>query len=244
MHAGQHYRAMSFDASMGRDDVLPSRLGVGAARQVGAAGQDRADTRSLRAVEFRALKRTVDAAFVLTGLVPLLLLIVLVWVLNFLLNPGPLFFTQVRMGRNCKPFTVVKFRTMRPVRETPRGPDDPLEVNRIPAFGGWLRRTRLDELPQLLNVARGEMSLVGPRPDSYSHATAYGESIPGYEERHVVPPGITGLAQTTLGYAEGVEATRRKVEADLFYIRNMSVALEFSILYRTVCVIVSGRGAR
>jgi lipopolysaccharide/colanic/teichoic acid biosynthesis glycosyltransferase len=190
-----------------------------------------------------AAKRAFDVATALAGLPVLLALVVAILLLNRSRNPGPLFFTQQRMGRGCVPFTIVKFRTMLPARAA-RGFDDPLEVDRITPFGAFLRRSRLDELPQLLNVLRGEMSIVGPRPDLYTHATSYLAMIPGYRERHAVRPGITGLAQTKLGYAEGLEATVRKVEADLEYIRAMSFRLEARIVRHTFGVMLTGFGAR
>jgi lipopolysaccharide/colanic/teichoic acid biosynthesis glycosyltransferase len=196
-----------------------------------------------RLATMRAGKRAVDVLAALAGLPLLAALIVVVALLNLRKNPGPLFFTQRRMGRDCVPFTIVKFRTMLPAGGG-RGHDDPLEVERITAFGAFLRRTRLDEVPQVVNILRGEMSLVGPRPDAYEHAVRYVGLIPGYRERHAVRPGITGLAQIALGYAEGVDATKRKVEADLAYIRDMSFRLEAVILRRTVGVILTGFGAR
>lgn len=191
-----------------------------------------------------SVKRALDITLALFGLCVMVLAAPVVALINLRHNPGPLFFRQQRMGKDCKPFTLIKFRSMRPACDLKRGPNDPLEKDRITPFGGFLRRSRIDELPQLWNVLRGEMSLIGPRPDAFHHATHFVKAVPGYRERHVVRPGITGLAQTKLGYAEGVEATRRKVEVDLEYIDSLSIETELRLLWRTAVVVVSGFGAR
>ncbi|WP_249200281.1 sugar transferase [Thetidibacter halocola] len=192
---------------------------------------------------FSIFKRSFDlivAALLLPviGLVALLLLI-----LNPLYNPGTLFYVQKRMGRSCNPFPAIKFRSMREIDTIQRNANDSLERDRITPLGGFMRKTRIDELPQVLNVLKGDMSLIGPRPDYYDHAIHFLSEIPGYRERHVVRPGISGLAQTEVGYAVGVEATRRKVAADLYYISHSSVQLELWIAWRTLSVVVRGAGA-
>jgi lipopolysaccharide/colanic/teichoic acid biosynthesis glycosyltransferase len=133
---------------------------------------------------------------------------------------------------------------MRPSHQIMRGPDDPLEAERITSVGRVLRRTRIDELPQFLNVIAGHMSLVGPRPDYWDHATHYLDFIPGYRQRHDVLPGITGLAQVDGGYAEGINATVEKTRHDLRYIRGSGMAMEFYVLWRTIHVVLTGFGAR
>lgn len=183
------------------------------------------------------LKRFVDAAFGLAGLVVLAVAVPIVWLANRRFNKGPLFFTQTRMGRDCRPFTVIKFRTMQN-GERQRGFDDPLEVDRVTPFGGFLRRTHMDEIPQVINVLRGDMSLIGPRPDAWDHAVVYCARIRGYRARFKVRPGLTGLAQAGLGYAEGLTQTRRKVAADLAYMRHMSARLEWRIFWRTAWIML------
>jgi len=177
-------------------------------------------------------------------LLPLLGFFALVLIcVNPFLNPGRLFFVQNRMGRNCEAFPAFKFRSMREAEAIERSADCPLEVDRITPLGNFMRKTRIDELPQILNVLRGEMSLIGPRPDYFDHAVHYLIEIPGYRERHIVRPGISGLAQTEVGYVEGVEATRNKVNADLYYISNAGFRLEAWIVWRTFAVILGRRGA-
>lgn len=162
--------------------------------------------------------------------------------LNPIYNPGTLIYKQRRMGRDCRPFDVYKFRSMLSAPEGLRNADDPLETDRITPLGMLLRKSRLDELPQIVNVLRGEMSLIGPRPDEVSHAKHFIKRIPGYRERHAVRPGISGLAQVTIGYVEGTEATRKKVEADLEYLKRESFRLELGILAMTLLTMLRFQG--
>ena len=226
-------------------------------------GADWAEGRYRR---YRRFKRGFDLAVcVLFLLPPLLALMGLLLVLNPWLNRGPLFFVQPRMGQGCRPFRAWKLRTMAPPRgvaggaggpdgpngaEGAGGPDGPggrgafdaLERDRITPLGRWLRLSHLDELPQVLNVLRGEMSLIGPRPDFLPHARVYLEHLPGYRERHAVLPGISGLAQTELGYVDGIEGLKAKIAHDLHYVRHAGPALDMRIAGRTVLAVLGGQG--
>lgn len=196
---------------------------------------------SFRWTLFSVFKRGFDILLSL-ALLPVLIGIALtLLVLNPFFNKGSLLYVQPRMGRNCRAFTAYKFRTM--TDGAVRGADEPLERNRITRLGGFLRRSRLDEVPQILNVLKGDMSLIGPRPDYYDHAVAYLDVIQGYRERHLVRPGISGLAQTEIGYVEGIEATRRKVQADLYYITHAGFALEAWVFWRTLLTVFGRVGA-
>jgi lipopolysaccharide/colanic/teichoic acid biosynthesis glycosyltransferase len=191
------------------------------------------------------LKRGFDIAAALAALPVVGLAALVLLAVNPLWNPGSVFFAQRRMGRHCAPFTVIKFRTMLPEgAAATRGPDDPVEQSRITPLGALLRHWRIDELPQFLNVLRGDMSVVGPRPDCWDHAIHYLETVPGYRARHAVRPGITGLAQVDGGYAEGIAATIEKTALDLDYIRAGSLAMELYVIRRTVRVVLTGDGAR
>ena len=193
---------------------------------------------------FNLLKRSFDLAVCLVVLLPMTLICGAALLLfNPFWNRGPLIFPQERMGRNCTPFTAYKFRSMRPAAKIERGADCPLEIDRITPLGRFLRKSRIDELPQIVNVLKGEMSLIGPRPDYITHARKFLAEVPGYQERHAVRPGISGWAQVELGYIEGIEATRRKVEADLHYITNASLLMEARIVWRTLAVMASRGGA-
>ena len=193
--------------------------------------------------QIRQTKQLMD----LLGIVllsPLLLVATCVLILvNPMLNKGPLFYRQRRMGQNCKPFLAIKFRTMRPATSVRRGAFDALERDRITPFGCLLRKYRIDELPQIVNILRGEMSLVGPRPDFYDHALVYIEQIPGYRARHQVKPGISGLAQTQIGYVDGLRGVERKVACDLTYIARQSLRFDLWIAWRTIVVVATRQGA-
>jgi lipopolysaccharide/colanic/teichoic acid biosynthesis glycosyltransferase len=193
---------------------------------------------------FWACKRLFDFATALLALPLVLVLGLLLILVNPLWNPGPLLHRQQRMSRGCGVMVVWKFRTMREDADRRRGAEDPVEHDRITPLGCWLRRTRLDELPQLLNVIRGEMSLIGPRPDMIEHASAFLEQVPGYDKRYILRPGISGLAQVKFGYAEGSKMTALKTRYDLDYIRNVGWRLEAAVILRTLAVLVTGFGAR
>ena len=187
-------------------------------------------------------KRLFDI-FVCLLLIPLFLIIsIILLFVNYFSNPGSLFFIQERMGKNCSAFSAVKFRTMVPVKEITRKYDDPIEVNRITPLGGILRKIRIDELPQILNVLKGEMSLIGPRPDYYVHALEYLKVINGYRERCSIRPGISGLSQIRFGYVESLETASKKVSIDNYYIQNMSYTTELKIIISTILVIIKGMG--
>jgi lipopolysaccharide/colanic/teichoic acid biosynthesis glycosyltransferase len=161
---------------------------------------------------------------------------------NLFFNPGRLFFIQKRMGKNCEFFFIIKFRTMSHIKEITRNFDDPIETNRITPLGRILRKMRIDELPQILNVLKGDMSLIGPRPDYYMHALEYLSNVEGYRERHTIRPGITGLSQVRLGYVESLEATSNKASIDNHYINNIGYIIDFKILVSTIFIILNGFG--
>jgi lipopolysaccharide/colanic/teichoic acid biosynthesis glycosyltransferase len=196
-----------------------------------------------RPESFLWAKRVFDV-FVSLALLPVLFVAgFALLVLNPFYNRGSLLFIQTRMGQDCKPFRAIKFRSMVEVDAVARRADDPLEHDRITPLGMLLRKSRLDELPQILNVLVGQMSLIGPRPDFYDHAIVYLDVVPGYRERHAMKPGISGLAQTELGYIEGLAATERKAAVDIYYIRNASLRLDLWVFWRTLCVVL-GRGGK
>ena len=197
---------------------------------------------TIRQVPRSTVKRICDGLTATTLLALLLPIACILIVLNPLFNRGPLWFYQKRMGRNCDPFVVVKFRTMTTQSDKSRGAFDALDKHRITALGRFLRKTRIDELPQIINVLRGEMSMIGPRPDAYDHAQVYLQTIPGYRARHAVLPGISGLAQVEVGYVDGREGVMRKVAADIRYIAAPSLRQELWIAWRTFFVIFGRRG--
>ena len=158
-------------------------------------------------------------------------------------SPGPVLFRQARMGWRGKTFVIFKFRTMRTDHEG-QGFTISKDEERITSVGKFLRKTRLDEIPQLINIIKGEMSWIGPRPESLELAKWYCRDVPLFRIRHLVRPGISGWAQVNQGYAAGVEDVTVKVRYDLYYIKHLSLWLDITILLKTIIVLLSGRGSR
>lgn len=192
----------------------------------------------------RGVARFVDICFALLAAPIVLAVAIALLVLNPLYNPGPLFFRQKRMGKDCTAFQMWKFRTMLPSTADVRSHDAPLDRHRITRLGALLRKSRIDELPNILNVLRGEMAVVGPRPDAWDHASVYMRTIPRYAQRFVVLPGITGLAQVRSGYADDYKSVCRKARLDSIYVRNRSLRMDTGIVLATVVVMLTGFGAR
>jgi sugar transferase (PEP-CTERM system associated) len=184
----------------------------------------------------------VIAAFGVLLFAPLMLAVALAVKLT---SPGPVLYRQRRVGYRDQVYTVFKFRTMRPDAERGTGAvwaqtNDP----RVTPIGGFLRRTRLDELPQLFNVLRGEMSIAGPRPERPEFVHELAERIPFYRQRHCVKPGITGWAQISYRYGDSIEDVVKKLEYDLYYIKHLSFSLDLYIYFHTLKTMLLQRGAR
>jgi len=203
-----------------------------------AARQGGAERRAMRRVQ-SPLKRAMDAAIALAALIvlaPLLLLIALVIKLD---SPGPALYRQVRSGQNDDAFLILKFRTLRIEACTPpTGGFRQVTCNdlRVTRIGRFLRWTSLDELPQLINVLRGEMSIVGPRPHAVTQTEHYAARIPRYLDRHAVKPGITGWAQVNglRGETETLEKMEQRVGYDLYYVDHWSLMFDLRIMARTL----------
>ena len=191
----------------------------------------------------RVAKRGLDIAFssvVLFFGLPLWLLVALGIKLD---SKGPVFYVQERIGKDGRPFKMIKFRSMTQDAEKHSGPvwaekEDP----RTTRVGKYLRRLRFDEIPQLINVLDGDMSLVGPRPERAYFVEQFSKEIPLYARRLKVRPGVTGWAQVKHKYDESIEDVRKKIEYDLFYIENMSLRMDFKILLNTIAVVLLGKG--
>jgi len=190
-------------------------------------------------------KRAMDILLAILGFIiglPVLLLVALAVKLT---SRGPALYHQTRVGQHGKHFTFHKFRTMRPDAEAKTGPvwaskaGDP----RVTPIGRMLRRTRLDEMPQLWNVLIGEMSFVGPRPERPEFVSELTEQIPYYGQRHVVRPGLTGWAQVRYTYGASTEDALQKLQYDLFYIKNLSIPLDLFIILDTVKTVILRKGA-
>ena len=192
----------------------------------------------------RVAQRSLDVLVSILGLVATCLLMPIVAILIKLDSPGPILYRQERVGKNGQIFQILKFRSMQADAEQdkPRWAEhrDP----RVTRIGGLLRRTRIDEVPQLLNVLKGDMSFVGPRPERPPFVAAFERQIPFYNVRHSVRPGITGWAQINYEYAASLADTKRKLEYDLFYVKNHSVFLDLAIMLQTLRIILWQQGAR
>jgi sugar transferase (PEP-CTERM system associated) len=159
-------------------------------------------------------------------------------------SPGPIFFRQTRVGLRGRHFTVLKFRTMRKDAEAKGAVWATKNDPRITSFGRFMRKTRLDEIPQLWNVLCGEMSFVGPRPERPEFVQWLTTEIPYYELRHLIRPGLTGWAQVRYQYGASLEETKQKLEYDLYYIKHLSLGLDLLIMFETIKTIVLRRGAQ
>jgi len=180
------------------------------------------------------LRRGLDFSLALVLTVIALPIVVLAALAIRLTSRGPAFYTQIRTGRGGVPFTIYKLRTMIDKCESLTGPRWTIPGDsRVTPLGWLLRRTHIDELPQLLNVLKGEMSLIGPRPERPEFVGELSKALPGYDDRHAVLPGITGLAQVQLPPDSDIESVRQKLICDLHYVRHFSLWLDARILLAT-----------
>lgn len=192
---------------------------------------------------YTAAKRLFDLVVASIGLIVLAQISLLVAAANAIWSPGPLFYRQERIGKGGRPFAILKFRSMIPQAEQKTGVVWSSDGDkRITPVGVWLRKSRIDELPQVLNVLRGEMSLVGPRPERPQLAGQLAHALPLYRARHAVKPGLTGWAQVNYRYGNSVEDSRVKLEYDLYYVKHASLYLDMLIMLRTVRVVLGLKG--
>ncbi len=193
---------------------------------------------------YKDVKRVVELSIATVSFVPATVIGLITAISIILDSKGPVFFIQERVGQNGKPFKLIKFRTMHNNSES-NGPQFAEENDsRVTRVGKFLRKTRLDELPQLINVIRGDMSFVGPRPEQIPFARQFEEKIPYYSLRYSLKPGLTGWAQINRGYTSGFDDTKEKLEYDLFYLRYESPWLDLLILFKTLKIVMTGFGAR
>ena len=189
-------------------------------------------------------KRMIDLA-ILISLLPLLIpLCIVISIIVYADSKGPVLFKQCRIGYHGRSFVLFKFRTMNHLDSTPTSRFASVNDSRITRAGHFLRYFRLDELPQFWNVLKGDMSVIGPRPEQLEFVERFQNNIPFYSYRHSVRPGITGWAQVMAGYADDEHKTRIKLEYDFFYIKNQSLWLELVIMLKTISTVLLGRGAR
>ncbi len=194
--------------------------------------------------EYAAVKRVIDIVLVLVTAPLWLLLAGSIWVAVRMDSSGPVIYKQERMGKAGEEFMLYKFRTM-VVNAEKNGPQfATANDSRLTNMGRFLRRFRIDEIPQLVNVVKGDLSLVGPRPERPVFTEQFESSIPFYNYRHLVRPGVTGWAQVNFGYADNERETVEKLTYDLYYVKHMSPWLDVSILGRSMWTVLSGFGAK
>jgi len=190
---------------------------------------------------YTVIKRVIDILFSLIGLIITFPAIILFSILIKLETPGTVFFLQERVGLNGRYFTIIKLRSMGIDAEKNGAKWAEKNDPRVTKVGAFIRKTRIDEIPQLWNVLIGEMSLIGPRPERPMFTAKFNDEIPGFVERLKVKPGITGWAQINGGYDITPE---EKLHLDLYYIKNLSFLIDIKIIIKTVKVIITGEGAR
>ncbi len=172
----------------------------------------------------------------------IILTVAAIWLSSF--GRDPIFYRQIRLGLCDAPFGVLKFRSMKTDAEKDGAQFAQKNDSRVTVIGAFIRKTRIDELPQLINVFKGDMSFIGPRPERPQFVLGFEQTIPHYSLRHTVKPGITGWAQICYPYGETEEDTKNKLQYDLYYIKNYSLFLDMTILFQTVQVVLFGQGAR
>jgi len=184
----------------------------------------------------------INVLFVIVFLPLFIFISPIIWILNFKYNPGPLLFFQIREGRNKKPFSMIKYRSMVTTAEV-NGPQwAELDDARITRLGKLLRATRLDEIPQVLNVLLFQINVIGPRAERPELAINILKEIPNFHDRLVIKPGITGLAQIRSGYTNDLDGARVKLTQDLFYIKNQNIIIDLRILIGTVGTVLKKLG--
>lgn len=200
------------------------------------------DIRELHGTRYLRVKRMADLLCAVVALVPLVVLIPVVWIGNLFANRGQLFYVQERVGKNGKRFRIYKFRTMRaPSRDTQAtwtAHDDP----RVTPLGRLLRVTHLDELPQALNILKGDLSIVGPRPEQPQYVEELTQKLPFYGLRHLVRPGLTGWAQVKYGYGGDDRDALEKLQYEFFYLRRQSLGFDARIVGRTIRSVLGHQG--
>ena len=191
---------------------------------------------------YKIMTRITDVVFSIIGLLIGLVFLPLIFFGNLIGNKGKLFYHQERIGKNGKIFTIYKFRTMIENAEKDGAVFTTSNDTRVTSFGKFLRKTRLDEFPQFFNILRGEMAIIGPRPERAVFVTEIAELMPFYETRHVIKPGLTGWAQVNYAYGDSVADSLVKLQYDLYYIKHRSVFLDINIFVKTLSTVLFFRG--
>jgi len=191
---------------------------------------------------YLAFRRFMDVVFSFFGIIVFLLLVPIVFIGNLIANKGKLFYTQKRVGKGGKKFRIIKFRTMVTNAEENGAEWAQKNDSRVTAFGRILRKARIDEFPQFINVLKGEMSLIGPRPERPEFVRVLEQDLPFYAIRHVVKPGLTGWAQVMYPYAHSVDDQHKKLMYDLYYIKERNLVMDLKIVMKTISTVLFFRG--
>lgn len=191
---------------------------------------------------YRLVHRLFDTLMSIVGIAFFITIVPLVFIGNLLGNRGPLFYTQTRIGKNGRAFKIIKLRTMVQNAEKEGAMWAQKNDSRITRFGKFLRKSRLDEIPQFFNVLVGEMSVIGPRPERPVFVRELSEEIPFYETRHIVKPGLTGWAQVMGSYTNSEDGALEKLQYDLYYIKHRNLFMDLSIVLKTISTVVNFRG--
>jgi len=189
-------------------------------------------------------KRILDLCFIVVFSPIIIPLMLVTAILIKIESRGPVFFWQKRVGVHGKVFEMLKFRSMTTDSENEGSKFAQNGDKRVTRFGRFIRKMRIDEIPQLWNIIRGDMSLIGPRPEQVAFVKKFEKAIPKYSARHIVRPGITGLAQVEQGYVDDESGTRTKLVYDLHYIENLSFKMDMEIVGKTIYTMATGFGAR
>ena len=191
---------------------------------------------------YLSIVKILEVIFSLFGLAIGIIVLPLVWMGNLIGNRGSLFYTQTRVGRNGVPFEIYKFRTMTSNSEGKQAVFASADDWRITPFGRFMRKTRIDEIPQFINILKGDMAFIGPRPERPYFVKELAAVMPFYETRHVIKPGLTGWAQVNYSYGESIEESLIKLQYDLYYIKHRSVFLDLNIVIKTFSTVLFYRG--
>ena len=191
---------------------------------------------------YLSIVRILEVVVSVFGLLITAFLIPVVFLVNAIANRGSLFYTQERVGKDGVVFEILKFRTMIENSELENAVFATAQDNRITAFGKFMRKTRIDEFPQFLNILKGDMAVIGPRPERPFFVKEIAKRMPFYETRHVIKPGLTGWAQVNYSYGESIEESLVKLQYDLYYIKHRSIYLDFNIALKTITTVLFYRG--
>jgi len=191
---------------------------------------------------YLSLVRFMEFLFSFIGLLLCIVFIPIIFIVNLFANKGALFYTQERVGKNGAVFEIYKFRTMVENSESNGVVFATSNDRRITPFGKMMRKSRIDELPQFFNVLKGDMAVIGPRPERPFFVEEIARVMPFYETRHVIKPGLTGWAQVNYSYGESIEESLVKLQYDLYYIKHRSIFLDLSITFKTITTVLFYRG--